>query len=163
LLDRREKDLKGALRAALQQTRAVLGALVASDGFAGYAARVKQARGDVGGLARALVGSVRRLPSVYGERLARAEGRVPAWPWRAGSWRPGSRSRAPPGRRAVNPPTRAKLPKGLTFEKALSRLQEIVNELEDPEKGLESSLGLFEEGVALSRFCRGKIDEIQSR
>ena len=55
------------------------------------------------------------------------------------------------------------LPKNLTFEKALARLQEIVGELEDPEKGLESSLTLFEEGVALSKFCRAKIDEIQSR
>jgi exodeoxyribonuclease VII small subunit len=57
----------------------------------------------------------------------------------------------------------AALPKNLTFEKALARLQEIVDELEDPEKGLEASLTLFEEGVALSRFCRGKIDEIQKR
>ena len=57
----------------------------------------------------------------------------------------------------------APLPKNLTFEKALARLQEIVEELEDPEKGLESALELFEEGVALSRFCRGKIDEIKSR
>lgn len=55
------------------------------------------------------------------------------------------------------------LPKNLTFEKALARLQEIVDELEEPEKGLEASLTLFEEGVALSRFCRGKIDEIQKR
>jgi len=60
-------------------------------------------------------------------------------------------------------PKAASLPKNLTFEKALARLSEIVDELEDPAKGLESSLTLFEEGVALSRFCRGKIDEIQSR
>jgi exodeoxyribonuclease VII small subunit len=53
--------------------------------------------------------------------------------------------------------------RGLSFEKALERLQEIVSELEDPEKGLEKSLELFEEGVGLSRFCRGKIEEIQSR
>jgi exodeoxyribonuclease VII small subunit len=59
--------------------------------------------------------------------------------------------------------TRAKLPKGLTFEKALERLQEIVAELEDPAKGLERSLELFEEGVQLSRFCRSKIEEIQKR
>jgi len=59
--------------------------------------------------------------------------------------------------------SKASLPKNLTFEAALARLQEIVEELEDPEKGLESSLVLFEEGVALSRFCRGKIDEIKSR
>ncbi|MBL8115721.1 MAG: exodeoxyribonuclease VII small subunit [Acidobacteria bacterium] len=53
--------------------------------------------------------------------------------------------------------------KGLTFEKALERLQEIVRELEDPGKGLERSLELFEEGVALSRFCRTKIDDIRKR
>ena len=56
-----------------------------------------------------------------------------------------------------------KLPRGLTFEKALERLQEIVAELEDPAKGLERSLELFEEGVSLSRFCRSKIEEIQKR
>ena len=59
--------------------------------------------------------------------------------------------------------TRPKSPKGMTFEKALQRLEEIVSELEDPQKGLEQSLALFEEGVVLSRFCRGKIDEIQKR
>ena len=55
------------------------------------------------------------------------------------------------------------LSKNLSFEKALERLQEIVAGLDDPEKGLESSLELFEEGVSLSRFCRAKIDEIQKR
>jgi exodeoxyribonuclease VII small subunit len=45
----------------------------------------------------------------------------------------------------------------------MQRLEEIVAELEDPQKGLESALVLFEEGVALSRFCRGKIEEIQKR
>ena len=58
---------------------------------------------------------------------------------------------------------KAKVPKGMPFEKALERLQEIVTELEDPQKGLERSLELFEEGVALSRYCRGKIEEIQKR
>lgn len=59
--------------------------------------------------------------------------------------------------------TKTKLPKGLTFEKALERLDRIVTELEEPERGLEASLELFEEGVALSRFCRGKLEEIQKR
>ena len=58
---------------------------------------------------------------------------------------------------------KAKLPKGLTFEKALERLERIVAEREDPERGLEASLELFEEGVALSRYCRGKLEEIQKR
>jgi exodeoxyribonuclease VII small subunit len=55
------------------------------------------------------------------------------------------------------------LPNNLSFERALERLQEIVAELEDPEKGLEASLELFEEGVGLSRFCRLRIDEIEKR
>ena len=55
------------------------------------------------------------------------------------------------------------LPKNLTFEKALSRLQEVVTELEDPDKGLEEGLRLFEEGIGLSRYCRGRIDEIEKR
>ncbi len=58
---------------------------------------------------------------------------------------------------------RATLPKDLTFEAALARLQDVVAELEDPEKGLEASFELFEEGMALARFCRTKIDEIQKR
>lgn len=58
---------------------------------------------------------------------------------------------------------KAKLPKGLTFEKALERLERIVTELEEPERGIEASLELFEEGVSLSRFCRGKLEEIQKR
>ncbi|HTS01136.1 MAG TPA: exodeoxyribonuclease VII small subunit [Thermoanaerobaculia bacterium] len=55
------------------------------------------------------------------------------------------------------------LPKNLSFEKALERLQEVVAEMEDPERGLEASLELFEEGVSLSRFCRSRIEEIQKR
>lgn len=38
-----------------------------------------------------------------------------------------------------------------------------MSELEDPSKGLERSLELFEEGVSLSRFCRSRIEEIQRR
>lgn len=59
--------------------------------------------------------------------------------------------------------SKTKLPKGLTFEKALERLEKTVAELEEPERGLEASLELFEEGVALSRFCRSKLEEIQKR
>lgn len=59
--------------------------------------------------------------------------------------------------------TGATLPKDLTFEQALARLSTIVDELEDPQKGLENALELFEEGVSLSRFCQARIDEIQKR
>ena len=53
--------------------------------------------------------------------------------------------------------------RAMSFEAALARLQEIVGELEKPEKGLEASLVLFEEGVALSRLCSSKIEEIRRR
>ena len=56
------------------------------------------------------------------------------------------------------------LPKSLTFEKALERLQEIVAELEDPEKGPRGAASCSSRrGSALSRFCRSRIDEIQKR
>ncbi len=42
----------------------------------------------------------------------------------------------------------------LSFEQALERLNEIVQELERGDKKLEDSLKLFEEGVKLSRFCK---------
>lgn len=49
------------------------------------------------------------------------------------------------------------------FEEALKRLEEIVGELEHGEIALEETLGLFEEGVKLSKFCRNKLDEAEKR
>lgn len=51
----------------------------------------------------------------------------------------------------------------LTFEKALARLEEIVNELEGGEKGLDESIALFEEGTTLSRFCQESLDSAQGK
>jgi exodeoxyribonuclease VII small subunit len=50
-----------------------------------------------------------------------------------------------------------------TFEEALKRLEEIVGELEKGEVPLDNTLSLFEEGVRLSRFCRGKLDEAEEK
>ena len=50
-----------------------------------------------------------------------------------------------------------------TFEDALSRLEEIVREMEAGEVSLDSSLALFEEGVALSRHCANKLNEAEQR
>ncbi|OPZ73778.1 MAG: Exodeoxyribonuclease 7 small subunit [Firmicutes bacterium ADurb.Bin456] len=41
----------------------------------------------------------------------------------------------------------------MSFEKAMTRLEEIVRELEDGRLPLESALLLFEEGIELSRIC----------
>lgn len=44
--------------------------------------------------------------------------------------------------------------KSNTFEEALSRLSEIVKELDGKDTKLEESMNLFEEGVKLSKYCR---------
>lgn len=49
----------------------------------------------------------------------------------------------------------------MTYEEAVKRLEEIVNRLEDTDIPLEESLASFQEGVALSRYCREKLAEIE--
>jgi len=49
------------------------------------------------------------------------------------------------------------------FEAALSRLEEIVSELESGELGLEQSLKLFEEGVKLARICNARLEEAERK
>jgi len=49
------------------------------------------------------------------------------------------------------------------FESALSRLEEIVQELEQGEVPLEQSLKLFEEGVKLSRICNKRLEEAERK
>ncbi len=50
-----------------------------------------------------------------------------------------------------------------TFENALSRLEQITDELEAGELGLEKSLEKFNEGMALVQFCNAKLDEAKSQ
>jgi exodeoxyribonuclease VII small subunit len=49
------------------------------------------------------------------------------------------------------------------FEEALSKLEGIVERLEQGDISLEESLKLFEEGVRLSRFCSQKLDEAEKK
>ncbi|KPL03450.1 MAG: hypothetical protein AMJ73_06990 [candidate division Zixibacteria bacterium SM1_73] len=44
-----------------------------------------------------------------------------------------------------------------TFEQAMKRLEEIVDQLEEGELPLEKSLKLFEEGINLSKFLTQKL------
>ena len=53
--------------------------------------------------------------------------------------------------------------KGVSFEEALSRLEEIVALLESGKVSLEDSLILFEEGIGLSRQCHEKLKEAQKK
>ena len=49
------------------------------------------------------------------------------------------------------------------FEDALAGLERIVQRLEGGDLPLDDALKLFEEGVRLSRFCSGKLDEAEKR
>ena len=54
-------------------------------------------------------------------------------------------------------------PAEMSFEQALARLEQIVSRIETGDAGLEESLRLFEEGVALARFCRAQLDRAEAR
>lgn len=51
----------------------------------------------------------------------------------------------------------------MKFEEAINRLEKIVQQLEEGEKSLEGSLKLFEEGIKLSKFCSGKLEEAKKK
>jgi exodeoxyribonuclease VII small subunit len=50
-----------------------------------------------------------------------------------------------------------------SFEDALERLEQITEELERGDAGLEASLKKFDEGVKLAEFCNRKLDEAQKK
>ena len=49
------------------------------------------------------------------------------------------------------------------FEKALRRLEQIVEELEKGELDIDKSLEIFEEGIKMSRVCSKKLTEAEAR
>ena len=51
----------------------------------------------------------------------------------------------------------------ITYEKAISRLEEIVSQLESNEIPLEDSIQLFQEGIELSQYCDNKLKNIQKK
>ena len=56
-----------------------------------------------------------------------------------------------------------KLDENMTFEVAMSRLEEIVRLLESGNAPLDVSLSLYEEGVALVRLCNARLDNAEQR
>ncbi len=52
---------------------------------------------------------------------------------------------------------------GLSFEKAIQKLEKIVEKLESSNIDIDGSLKVFEEGVKLSRFCSKKLDEAEKK
>ncbi len=51
----------------------------------------------------------------------------------------------------------------LSFEAALTRLEETVRMLESGSVPLDDSLALFEEGIALVRLCNSKLDNAEQK
>lgn len=56
-----------------------------------------------------------------------------------------------------------KLDENMTFEAAMTRLEEIVRLLESGNAPLDVSLSLYEEGVALVRLCNTRLDKAEQR
>ncbi len=53
--------------------------------------------------------------------------------------------------------------KELSFEEALSKLEAIVEKLEQPDVSLEDSVKSFEEGVQLSKYCSKILENAELR
>ena len=51
----------------------------------------------------------------------------------------------------------------IKFEKAMSRLEQIVEELEKGELDIDRSLEFFEEGIKMSRVCSKKLNEAEQK
>lgn len=49
------------------------------------------------------------------------------------------------------------------FEAAIAELEGIVKKLEEGDLPLEASLGLYERGVHLSRFCHARLEDAERR
>ena len=51
----------------------------------------------------------------------------------------------------------------LKFEKAIQRLEKIVEDLETGELDIDKSLEIFEEGIKMSRVCSKKLNEAEAK
>jgi exodeoxyribonuclease VII small subunit len=51
--------------------------------------------------------------------------------------------------------------KKMTYEEAVSRIEEIVSKLENEQVPLDESIKLYKEGMELSLFCSKKLDTAQ--
>ena len=51
----------------------------------------------------------------------------------------------------------------MKFEKAMFRLEKIVEELERGDLDIDKSLEIFEEGIKMSRLCTKKLNEAEAK
>lgn len=50
-----------------------------------------------------------------------------------------------------------------SFEQSLEQLEELVDGLEQGELGLDESIGKFEEGVKLYKFCKDQLGKAEKK
>jgi len=51
----------------------------------------------------------------------------------------------------------------IKFEKAMTRLENIIEELERGDLDIDKSLEIFEEGIKMSRLCSKKLNEAEAK
>ena len=51
----------------------------------------------------------------------------------------------------------------IKFEKAIQRLEKIVDDLEKGEMDIDKSLEIFEEGIKMYRVCSKKLNEAEAK
>jgi len=51
----------------------------------------------------------------------------------------------------------------MKLEKAMKRLEDIVEDLEKGELDIDKSLEIFEEGIKMSRLCTKKLNEAEAK
>ncbi|MDD4869789.1 MAG: exodeoxyribonuclease VII small subunit [Kiritimatiellae bacterium] len=56
-----------------------------------------------------------------------------------------------------------KIEEKISFEKALERLEAIVNEMESGSLSLDKMIARFEEGQSLLKFCTQKLNEVEKK
>jgi len=49
------------------------------------------------------------------------------------------------------------------FEEAMDQLEQIVKQLEENDVPLEKAIGLFQEGMALSKLCHDKLETVEKK
>ncbi len=49
------------------------------------------------------------------------------------------------------------------IEELISRLEEITRNIENPETGLENSIGMYEEGLAIAESCKKRLLEARKK
>ncbi len=50
-----------------------------------------------------------------------------------------------------------------TFEQAMEKLEQIVQDLESGDPSLDAAIKNFEDGIKLSKFCSEKLNEMEKR